>query len=523
MSTVPTPPASVLPWWAHAEDEPAPKVVTAETVKAPPPLPRESAEQRRRRIEAAASGEKFIHEDPAFGEALNIFEAVTPPPFDGSEFPPELARYPLINAAQTGFDPTIMLVSALGVATAAITDKMQITNYYGGDWFQQSRLFLLLLGLSGASKSPAYKLALKPLVDIQTVALKEWHRECARIDALPKDEQLETEKPKRPVIVVNDTTIEALAKALANNDRGVLITTDEFTSLVGSMDAYKSGGAGGKDRAEYLRLYDGGYHSVERAKEGGSVQISNWGASIVACTTPDALRKIAKLLYNDGFTQRFNVVYVNPQRIVHASEITPEARSQLVQARMRYTELIKGLYALEVGEHGGVCVLSAEALELFDRWRSSNKLDQDAYEGTHPGLASHFNKGPNFLLRVMLIFHCIETVSFGGTDPTKRPIGVDTFALAATYLDKAYRQRKSVLHGRPCHLAGLGTGPPHRPLYPRQGHAATHYTARPIAQRPKLQGRRSTPRASSALVGRTRMDNARRCRLSQRRCDHMGD
>jgi hypothetical protein len=444
---IPAPPATVAAWWAHTEDEGGSPV----TAMPNPPTARDSAEANRERILAAASGEKLIVDDPFFGEALNIFEARRPPGFDGSEFPIELAQYPLLESQRTGFDATILLLSTLGVAAAAIPDQIQITTYYGSNWFQQPRLFTLLLGVSGASKSPAYKIPLKALVDIQTAATRQWQRELA---ALPKDTPAE-EKPTRPVIVINDTTVEALAKALADNERGVLITTDEFSAFFGSMDAYKSGGAGGKDRAEYLRLYDGGFNSILRAKDGGSVTVPNWGASILSCTTPAALGKIAKHLYDDGFMQRFNVFYVQSRRIVHASEISSDRRQATETAAIAYARLLQALFGLTVDAHNGVCTLSPEALLLFDRWRSSNKLDQDAYEGMHPGLASHYGKGPNFLLRVALVFHCVDTIahSTSGLDPAKRPVSVDTLALAIAWLEKAFK------HSAAFYLGDLAASP----------------------------------------------------------------
>ena len=314
-------------------------------------------------------------------DPVNILDSYKPTPFDGSEFPPELTAYPLIASEHAGFDPTIASFAALGTAAAAIRDQIQITNYYGSGWINSPRLFAMIVGPSGASKSPGYKYSLEPLIDIQVAARKQYDKELA---AYPEDAPPEG-KPKRPRIVVNDTTLEALAKALGDNDRGILIANDEFSSFFGSMDRYQAGGSGGRDRSEYLRLYDGGYNSVERSRDGGSISVSNWGASILTCTTPAALQKISKHLHDDGFTQRFNVVFVTFQKIVRASSIAPAAKVRREDEQGKYARLIEALFRLEPGVHNGVCVLAPNALERFDDWRESNKADERTYSDSHPG------------------------------------------------------------------------------------------------------------------------------------------
>ena len=116
-----------------------------------------------------------------------------------------------------------------------------------------------------------------------------------------------------PTVIVEDTTTEALRDTLRDNERGVIAVYEELDSWIGSHDAYRAGSS--KDRAEWLRLYDGGPHTVDRAT--GSVKqrhvfVPNWGASILGATTYAALRRHAKNLPPDGLLQRFLVVTVQP-------------------------------------------------------------------------------------------------------------------------------------------------------------------------------------------------------------------
>jgi len=393
------------------------------------------------RVSYLAKGQKVATDIEFEGNMIDIFEGRTPDEFTADDLPPALALYADLEAQRTGFDPTILLTCAVSVAAGAIADQIQITPYYGNDYYQQARLFAVMLGVSAASKSPAFNKMMKPLVDIQMEMLKAWRK---AVDATPEGE----DKPPRPVLVVNDTTTEALAKALLHNERGVIVTTDEFTGFFGSMDAYKSGGAGGKDRGEWLKAYDGGFKSIERSKDGGSIQVPNWSASILSCTTPAALGKIAKHLYADGFMQRFNVYYVQPQRIVRASSLSAEQQQATEDARRKYGKLIRGLFALVPASHGGVCAFAPDALVFFDDWRTRNNATQIVYDGLHPGYGSHRGKGPNFLLRIALTFHCVDVVANGvHPDPAQNLVSLATLKLAAQYVEKSFRHAEAFYLG----------------------------------------------------------------------------
>jgi Protein of unknown function (DUF3987) len=377
-----------------------------------------------------------------WAQPINFFDDIQAPAFDGSEFPPALAAYPLQFSQHNGFDPSIALLSALGVCAAAIDDRIQITPYRESDHFEQPRLWISIIGASGAGKSPAQNAMLKPLHEIQTETHKQWKREIA---ALPPDTPSD-DRPKRPRIVISDTTIEALAKALSEdvNERGVLLATDELTAWFGSMDQYKSGGNGGRDRSEWLRAFDGGPHSVERVRDDGSVLIPNWGVSILTATTPAALQKISKFLHDDGLMQRFLVGFVDYQTLSPSDSISPAAKAQLVVERERYRQLIGALRKLLPGTANGVVFMSADALKRFDAWRLKNQAEQRLFEKAHPGLAAHIAKGTKFVMRLAITYHCVEAVGLERVgagvicDPARTSVSLATMERAIAFLDRSF-------------------------------------------------------------------------------------
>ncbi len=113
-------------------------------------------------------------------------------------------------------------------------------------------------------------------------------------------------------LFTSDCTIDKLSELLADNPRGILYCVDEFDSWLGQHDAFSRDG-GSRNRGEWMRLYDGGPHQVDRVKR-GSFFVKNWGASVLTATTPAALTRLAQKLSADGLFQRFMVFAIRPMR-----------------------------------------------------------------------------------------------------------------------------------------------------------------------------------------------------------------
>ena len=77
------------------------------------------------------------------------------------------------------------------------------------------------------------------------------------------------QKPEAPVLrrfVVEDVTLQALAKVLVENPRGVLLGRDELSGWIRSFDQFT--GAVRADVARWLEIYQVGSLSVDRAGSG---------------------------------------------------------------------------------------------------------------------------------------------------------------------------------------------------------------------------------------------------------------
>ena len=226
-------------------------------------------------------GDELTVATDSWPDPVNIFAELAAAPFEASDVPAALGDYPAAYSAQTGIDRSITLVSAVVSAAAAIDDRFQICADSSSNWFAQPRLWAVVIGAPGTGKTPGQREMLAPLRELHRELHEAW---CKAVKDWPEDG--DEPKPPRPRVVVGDTTLEALSDVLVDNPRGVIVATDEFDAWLGSLDQYRSGGVG-RDRGEWLRLFDGGPHSVERVRR--SLYVPNWAASLISATTPAAI------------------------------------------------------------------------------------------------------------------------------------------------------------------------------------------------------------------------------------------
>jgi hypothetical protein len=367
-------------------------------------------------------------------QPLNFFGKLVALPFGKTHVPPSLGTYPAAYAAQTGIDFGIALGGALAAATSALDDAFQIVADEPTGYWQSARLWILALAPSGSGKSPAQAHMLAPLDAIARaeLALYEKRSATARNQLQAATDTGETERLSRPRIIVRDTTIEALSEVLRDTPRGVLIATDEIVSWLGSMDAYR-GKSGSRDRGEWLRLFDGGTHTIERIQR-GSISIPNWGCSILTATTPIALSKLAQQLPEDGLLQRF-IAIVSPRQQDGAPVDNIES------IRGKYENLIERLYRLvPLPKSRGKIHMAPGAKSAFQAWRRDNRLEQEGFESVDPGLAAHVAKYPSFALRLALLFHCAETLAceaHADAHPENLEVTEECMRLAFRFLKRA--------------------------------------------------------------------------------------
>lgn len=344
----------------------------------------------------------------------------TPPEFPVQLFGPFWSKWILAKAEGCSAPVDYVGMSLLSLLSGLIGCSRFVSPWEG--WKEPPILWTALIGNPSSGKSPALESVLGIARKIEqdgAHAVKDELRQfeaellsaqCLRQDwekkvkeatkqghpvpPLPENAQ-EPTKPERPRIMASDTTPEALARLLACQPKGLLITRDELAGWLGSFNRY-SGGQGG-DRAFWLEAYGGRPYVIDRARNGGeAVTVPNLSASIIGGIQPDKLQSLLLSGDDDGLTARILFCWPDPVPLERPQRV-PESHE--AETALRW---LNGLSLIPDGSGGlthGLVTLTEEAAELFQEWRKEHGSNQP--EGA---IASWWGKMPGVCLRLALCF-----------------------------------------------------------------------------------------------------------------------
>jgi hypothetical protein len=306
-----------------------------------------------------------------------------------------------------GTDMAGVAVAALAVCAAAIPDKIKLqVKRHNKGWLESARIWVALVGSPSTKKTPILSAAVSPLRRIDAEMARQNAAAKARYDRLPKEEKAQTDPPKQPRLLLQDTTIEAAQEAIKDSPNGVLCFQDELSGWFGSMEKYANARGAAKDRAFWLEAYNGNPYSVHRVGR-GSVFIENLSASLVGGIQPEPIRKLAGDSADDGLLQRIFPVVLKP-----AVEGRDEEPSQAI---FDYAGLIRRLHEIGRPILGGVSMPREGVVLRFDDGAQAYRqelerkhLELQCCESVNQKLASHFGKYDGLFARLCVIWHCVE-------------------------------------------------------------------------------------------------------------------
>ena len=249
-------------------------------------------------------------------------------------------------------------------------------------------------------------------------------------------------RPKRVLHFTQDATIEAIAKVIDENPKGLLILRDELSGFLKNLDSK------GKEeyRSFYLEGWSSGSKSIERA--GGSpLYFPKLTLGVLGNIQPSLIKQYVyeavKGHKADGLLQRFQLLVFAESIEVKGIDRTPNK-----MARDSFDEIIK--YILELEEFEGVdedeynkqayYSYSNEAQQEYNKWYVAN--DKEARESGNEALESHLSKFPKLINSLALIFHICE-LSKGYDRQGQYDISLENFnkALQLTNVLKAHAIR----------------------------------------------------------------------------------
>ena len=322
---------------------------------------------------------------------IDILRELAAPDFTEACVPEPIFRVADAFSKATGFDRNGVIGAATAVAAAATDDRVRLLVRRESDWIESARLWVVIIGSPSDGKSPSIRVTSDPMKELHKELFARWLAENPDPDA--KD------AAPRPAVYTSDATVEKLSDLLQNNPRGLLMIQEEFASWIGGIDAYKGDG-NAKGRGDWLQLYDGGAHQVDRVKR-GSVLVLNWSCSVLAAATRATLTSNLRQLPEDGLIHRFIPIIVRRPGAESDFDAKP--------ALDAWARLVREIFVSTTCDSWSLRHrISVNAQILFDRERAEIRQAIDALADLSPALASHLGKHAGMIARIALAFHVVD-------------------------------------------------------------------------------------------------------------------
>jgi len=349
--------------------------------------------------------------------------------FPTNLLPSPIREYIRAAARSIGCDESYVALPLLTALAAAIGNTRRIL--LKADWTEPSVLWTVIIGDSGTLKSPAIDFGVHFLVARQDVAfaafekaradykrlsvahdvkLKDWQKRHAAkaehdwSDLIP----LAPEEPVCERLVCSDTTVEALARLLHHNPRGLLTYTDELSGWIAGFDAYKS--TSGGDEAHWLAMHRAGSLTVDR--KSGQQQVMHSPRAAVSVTggiQPQVLEEVLNQRnFDTGLAARLLFASPPKRRRQWTDEVIPD------DVRERVAQVFDKLLALEFATGGSLncspidLPLSPDGLKAYVRFFNEHAAEQHALQGD---VAAAWSKLEGYAARLSLIVHLVRQVA----------------------------------------------------------------------------------------------------------------
>ena len=277
-------------------------------------------------------------------------------PFPSDALPEPIRGFVEAGAKAIGCDPSYLALPLLTSLGAAIGNTRQLQLKRG--WSVPAIIWTAIVGESGTAKTPAFKLVMRPIRNLQDKNFEEYANARKQYETdlthyekessmWKRDRKLTDDPPEKPAepqavrFIVSDTTVEALAPLLMANPRGVLLARDEMAGWIGSFDRY-AGGTGGADAAHWLSMHNGETITVDR-KTGNprTINVPRASVSVTGGIQPAILHRALGVEHREsGLAARLLLTWPphKPKQWTEA-DIDPGKEAELEQLFTRLYDL----------------------------------------------------------------------------------------------------------------------------------------------------------------------------------------
>jgi CRISPR-associated protein Cmr3 len=270
-----------------------------------------------------------------------------------------------------------------------------------------------LVGETGSGKSHIISTLTSPLDTLQAEHSIRYQRRLEEYKAALREYEKERRKsddagdpPEKPVPVdlyASDYTMEAVGQILSQQpERGLLISPDELSAFLNSMDAYRKGK--GADRARWLSLYNGQSLKINR-KTSDQIFVHCTSVSVIGGIQPSVLQTYWRedRSPGDGLWARFAWVKV---------PIVPRSRARrgATHDPQRLLEAVyRRLQAFPPMRHE----LDEEGWQLWDKWEC--EFDEPLLTEPNERIRATLPKTKERAARIALILHYLDAACAGVT------------------------------------------------------------------------------------------------------------
>lgn len=323
--------------------------------------------------------------------------------------PQELAHLCRWLADDLGCDPAFLLQPALAAVGAAV-GKGTLLRLKDG-WVEAANPWTALVAPPGSKKTPAARQVLDPIRELDKAEREKHRRELEGYEAnlaawrgIDKKHQKDSPQPKRPVlprIEMGDFTVEALARALGQQPRGVLIFLDELRAIL-DFDRYRDS-KGGSDESRLNSLWSRETLIVDRKKDDEPTIVEEPFVALCGNLVPKGLRDLSAHDAS-GLFARFLLAWPPPppNAPIYKRESTREA----MEARANWRTLIRAVrqkYCFE----GTIVELDEEAKTFWEEWVNRLEERKHRLDETDPSRAFRA-KLPSHVARIALALYACK-------------------------------------------------------------------------------------------------------------------
>lgn len=341
-------------------------------------------------------------------EAIAPIASDKPPGFPLIAFPDAIAEYARTVAESLSCPVDFPATAIIVAVSTAIgnTRSLKVKE----SWSEAARIYLACIAEPGSAKTPAQNQVMRPLLGLQA----QWNAEYLRAKRnYEKDDSDAAIKPTYRHLLTTDATVEALAKILALNSRGVVYYADEITGWARSMGQYKAGK--GSDRQFWLKAWSGEQHSVDRVKDGdsGPIFINSPFVNVLGGIQPDMLGELSDAYgRQDGFIHRLLFSFPEASPMAAWTDTVPDAGAALVWS-MAIERLIGLKQVREANQNGESTYrplpieMAPSGKEMFVTWY--NRHIAQTWEDTFPPhLLGPWSKFRSYAIRLILVAHLMR-------------------------------------------------------------------------------------------------------------------